>query len=599
MLDFNILLMLNFNESGLRNELLMAIKEMGFDTPTPVQVKTIPAFLSTDNDIIALAQTGTGKTAAFGLPLIEMTDLNSKKVQSLILCPTRELCIQITNDLQNYSKYIPGFHAVAVYGGASTEAQIRALKAGAHAVVGTPGRTLDLIRRKVLKINDIRWMILDEADEMLNMGFKEDLDTIMAETPEEKQTLLFSATMSPDITALTRKFLKNTLEITTGKKNTGADNVQHEYYMVHSKDRYNALKRIVDMNPDIYGIVFCRTRQETKDVADKLIGDGYNADSLHGDLSQAQRDHVMGRFRSGHLQLLVATDVAARGLDVNDLTHIINYNLPDELEAYIHRSGRTGRANKTGISVAIIHTRENGKIKELQRILGKTMERKMVPNGKEICEIQLLSMVDKFEKVAVDQAQIEKYMPAIYKKLDRLSREELIKLFVSSEFNRFLAFYKNAPDLNVTAGQEREVFKERDGNNRRSRDTRNKNQFSSVSNEDRPEKRRKRNDVNFSRFHINLGSKSNINPMKLIALINTQTRIRDIEIGKIDIERNFSFFETDSRYTKEIESSFKNLNYENVQVLLSRSDKKELVRTYENPLSFREQKRKNKSKRNW
>jgi ATP-dependent RNA helicase DeaD len=434
---------------------------------------------------------------------------------------------------------------------------------------------------------------------MLNMGFKEDLDTILAETPEEKQTLLFSATMSPEITALTRKFLKDTLEISAGKKNIGAENVQHEYYMVQSKDRYNALKRIVDMTPDIYGIVFCRTRQETKDVADKLIGDGYNADSLHGDLSQAQRDHVMSRFRSGHLQLLVATDVAARGLDVNDLTHVINYNLPDELEAYIHRSGRTGRANKTGISVAIIHTRENGKIRELQKLLGKNMERKMVPNGQEICEIQLLSMVDRIEKVNVDQAQIEKYMPAIYKKLDSLSREELIKLFVSAEFNRFLSFYKNAPDLNVTAGQEKENFRERDGRRKNSRD---KNPFSSNSSEERPEKKRKRNDVEYSRFHINLGSKSNINPMKLIALINSQTKVRNIEIGKIDIERNFSFFETDSRYAKEVESSFKNLNIDNVKVVLSRSDKKELERSYDKPFSSRgkdrERTRKPKTKKN-
>lgn len=587
--------MLNFNESGLRDELIKAVTEMGFDTPTPVQVKTIPAFLTTNRDIIALAQTGTGKTAAFGLPLIQMADLSSKKVQSLILCPTRELCIQITNDLQNYSKYIPEFRTVAVYGGASMDVQIRALKAGVHVVVGTPGRTMDLIRRKILKINDIRWMILDEADEMLNMGFKEDLDTILAETPEEKQTLLFSATMSPEITSLTRKFLKDTLEISAGKKNVGADSVQHEYYMVHSKDRYNALKRIVDMTPDIYGIVFCRTRQETKDVADKLIADGYNADSLHGDLSQAQRDHVMGRFRSGHLQLLVATDVAARGLDVTDLTHVINYNLPDELEAYIHRSGRTGRANKTGISVAIIHTRENGKIKELQKLLGKTMERKQVPNGKEICEIQLLSMVDKIEKVAVDQAQIEKYMPAIYKKLDGFSREELIKLFVSAEFNRFLAFYKNAPDLNISAVQEREVYKERDGKRRSSRE---KNPFSSVVNDERPEKRSRRTDINYSRFHINLGTKARINPMKLIALINSQTRVRNIEIGKIDIERNFSFFETDSRYAKEIESSFKDLSYENVKVVLSRSDRKEVERSYSRPFGQGDRPKRNKVKKN-
>ncbi len=593
--------MLNFNESGLCSELLRAVEEMGFDTPTPVQIKTIPAFLSTNRDIISLAQTGTGKTAAFGLPLIEMTDLSSKNIQSLILCPTRELCIQISNDLQNYSKYIGDFSTVAVYGGASIENQIKALKKGAHAVVGTPGRTLDLIRRKVLKINAIRWMILDEADEMLNMGFKEDLDTIMAETPEEKQTLLFSATMSPEISSLTKKFLKNTLEITVGKKNTGADNVQHEYYMVHSKDRYNALKRIVDMQPDIYGIVFCRTRQETKDVADKLIADGYNADSLHGDLSQAQRDHVMGRFRSGHLQLLVATDVAARGLDVTDLSHIINYNLPDELEVYIHRSGRTGRANKTGISAAIIHTRENSKIRELEKLVGKPLERKKVPGGREICEIQLLSMIDKIEKIAVDESQIGKYMPAIYDKLDHLSKEDLIKLFVSAEFNRFLEFYKNAPDLNVNESSKKEAGRDHDNYRNRGRDKfrdkyRKTSEFPDKNEKSRS--RRRMHDVEFSKFHINLGSKSNINPAKLIALINNQTRIRNIEIGKIDIERNFSFFETDSRYAKEIVSSFKNLSYENIQVVLSPSDKKEYGNSYNKSYRTGEKRRKRKTSGN-
>jgi len=572
--------MQNFNESGLRNELIKAVEEMGFSTPTPVQVKTIPAFLSSDRDIIALAQTGTGKTAAFGLPLIEMTDISSKHIQSLILCPTRELCIQICKDMESYSRYIPEFRTLAVYGGASIEMQIKGLKSGAHVVVGTPGRTLDLIRRKVLKINNIRWLVLDEADEMMSMGFRDDLDTIMAETPYEKQTLLFSATMSPDITALTGKFLKNTLEISTSKRNTGADKVHHQVYMVQSRDRYNALKRIVDMNPDIYGIVFCRTRQETKDVAEKLMADGYNADSLHGDLSQSQRDHVMKRFRSGYLQLLVATDVAARGLDVNDLSHIINYNLPDEPEVYIHRSGRTGRANKEGISAVIIHTRENSKIRELEKLLGKSMERKRVPDGKEICEAQLLSMIDKIENVKVNESQIEKYMPAIYQKFDHLSKEELIKLFVSNEFNRFLTFYKNAPDLNVVNSVEKES-----GNNRgRDRKDRKDNGYNDKSysrsgKNNRPERGRK--DVTFSRFHINLGSKRNINALKLIALINSQTRIRNIEIGKIDIERNFSFFETDSRYTKEIESSFKNLSYDNVPVVLNRSDMIRSDRPYE------------------
>ena len=578
----------NFHESGLCPELIKAVEEMGFSKPTPVQVKTIPAFLSSDRDIIALAQTGTGKTAAFGLPLIEMTDKSNCNIQALILCPTRELCIQIGKDLENYAKYIPELKVLAVYGGAGIEMQIKALKKGTHIVVGTPGRTLDLIRRKVLSIKNIRWLVLDEADEMLNMGFKEDLDTIMAETPDEKQTLLFSATMSKEILTLTKKFMKNTMEISTGKINSGAENVKHEVYMVHAKDRYNALKRIVDVNPDVYGIVFCRTRQETKDVADRLMADGYNADSLHGDLSQSQRDHVMKRFRAGHLQLLVATDVAARGLDVFNLSHIINYNPPDDPEVYIHRSGRTGRANNYGISATIIHTRENGKIAEVEKLLGKKIERKKVPGGKEICEIQLFSMMDKIEKTYVDEMQIKNYMPAIYEKLDHVSREDLIKLFVSVTFNRFLDFYKNAPDLNVKENQERESGRRRgmegEKYGRRSSSFENKSD-------------RRRKNIKFSRFYINLGSKRKINALKIIALINSQTRIRNIEIGKIDVERNFSFFETDSRYAKQIEASFKNMSYENMPVIVHRSDNKVRGSQDRNEFSSRKKKMNRKQRR--
>jgi ATP-dependent RNA helicase DeaD len=562
--------MTNFQDSALDNDILKAIEEMGFKTPTPVQLKTIPSILNSDRDLIALAQTGTGKTAAFGLPIIHLTDTSSFDTQAIVLCPTRELCVQICKDLDQFSKYKDGLKTLAVYGGANIEPQIKALKKGVHVVVGTPGRTLDLLRRKLLKINNVSWLVLDEADEMLNMGFKEDLDSIMSETPQEKQTLLFSATMSREIESIARRFMQDPEVITIGKKNSGADNVAHNYYMVHARHRYDALKRIVDVNPNIYGIVFCRTRQETKDIADKLMGDGYNADALHGDLSQAQRDLVMGRFRSGILQLLVATDVAARGLDVNNLSHIINYNLPDELEAYIHRSGRTGRADKTGTSIVIIHSKEKHKIKTLEKLVGKPMAQKPVPMGKEICEVQLLNLVSKIEQVEVRKGLMSDLMPQIHKKFEHMSKEEVVNLFVASEFNRFLDFYKNAPDLNV----ESETYREKSHSRNSKSDYREKG----LSNERSYRNTFQGRDRNegYSKFFINLGTKAKINPVKLIALIKSQTRRRNIDIGKIEIERNFSFFETDSRYTREVENSFKNLLYENKNVIvdLRESDEK-------------------------
>lgn len=609
--------MLTFKETGVREEILKAIEELGFDQPTPIQEKAIPALLQSGGDLIALAQTGTGKTAAFGLPLIQLANIESKKVEALVLCPTRELCIQITKDLDSYSKYMKGFRSTAVYGGADIQKQMRLLKDGCQIVVGTPGRAIDLIKRKALKLNDIKWLVLDEADEMLNMGFKDDLETIMAETPKEKQTLLFSATMPKEISSMARKYMNKPEEISVGKKNSGAENVQHEYYMVHARDRYAALKRIVDINPNVYGIVFCRTRQETKEVADKLIADGYNADSLHGDLSQAQRDHVMNRFRLRHLQLLVATDVAARGLDVNDLTHIINFNLPDELDVYIHRSGRTGRASKNGISIAIVHTRENRKIQELERIIGKKFTRKQVPVGAEICEKQLFNLIDKFENVEVDEKRIEQYLPGIYKKLEWLDRENLIKRLVSLEFNRFLEYYKNAPDLNIY-GSEAESDRgrySRDGRRSSYRDDRGDSRRSKPRDEFRSDRRRGSDDeyrevkksrfhedfqedtrkdtgVQFSRFFINAGSRDNLNPGKMITLINEQTRKRNIEIGKIDILKSFSFFEVDSRHEKDILKSFANAEYNNnpLQVELSKPDSKKQDR-YEFP-----EKRKGKKK---
>jgi len=547
--------MITFEELGLGNGILRAVEELGFEKPTPIQEKVIPAILNDETDLIAQAQTGTGKTAAFGFPLIQMTDLKSNRVQAFVLCPTRELCVQITTDLGKYSKFTSNFRVVAVYGGASITTQISDLKRGAHIVVGTPGRVLDLIRRKVLKISSIRWLVLDEADEMLNMGFKEELDTILAETPEVKQTLLFSATMPQEIIRIANKYMHKPIELVAGKRNIGAENVRHEYYIVHARNRYEALKRVADINPRIYGIVFCRTRQETKDVADKLIKDGYNADALHGDLSQSQRDHVMNRFRTKHLQILVATDVAARGLDVDDLTHVINYNLPDDPEVYIHRSGRTGRAGKSGVAITIIHTRETRRMRDIEKLVGKRIEQKQVPGGREICEKQLYNLVDKVEKTEVDDHQIDQYLDVIYKKLNWLSREELIKQFVSVEFNRFLDYYKNAPDLNVDLHEKKtkRSFKE-------------KEQI----------QKKKRTGINYSRFYINLGSSDNLNPTKLIGLILDNTKDRSIGIGKIDIMKKFSFFEIETSFTQEIIKGFTNAKFNGKPALveLSKPDPK-------------------------
>jgi ATP-dependent RNA helicase DeaD len=560
--------MLTFEETGLSPEVMNAIKDLGFVYPTPIQEKIIPALLTTDTDIIGLAQTGTGKTAAFGLPIIEKSDHSSNKVQTLVLCPTRELCMQVTGDLTDYSKYVTDFRVVAVYGGASAELQIKSLKKGCQIVVGTPGRALDLIRRKVLNITHIKWLVLDEADEMLNMGFKDELDAILETTPKEKQTLLFSATMPAEIRQIAEKYMNKPKEITAGKKNVGAENVKHEVYFVQAKDRYEALKRIADINPNVYGIVFCRTRTETKSIAEKLIADGYNADALHGDLSQPQRDFVMNRFRTKYLQLLIATDVAARGLDVSDLSHVINYNLPDELDLYIHRSGRTGRAGKRGVSVSICHSRETRKVSDLEKLTGKKFERKPLPGGQEICEKQLFNLIDKVEKIKVEDQQIDPYLPVIYKKLEWLGREDLIKHFVSVEFNRFLEYYKDAPDLNAP------IFEKREKDNF-------KRGTSKV----------------FSRFFISVGSKSNLTTPRLIGLINDYTRTRDIEIGKIEIMKKFSFFEIDKEHEKDILKAFQNAKYEGgtVTVQLSKpdtkqSDAREYIRNRPERSSFRERK---------
>ncbi len=557
-----------FQESGLHEHIIKAIEELGFEKPTPIQEKTLPFLLSSNKDLVALAQTGTGKTAAFGLPMIHNIEWKNKSVQGIVLCPTRELCMQISNDLDYYSKYINGLFVVPVYGGTAIDKQISALKRGGQIVVGTPGRVLDLIKRKKLILNNIKYVVLDEADEMLNMGFKEDLNAILSKTPEGRQSLLFSATMPKGVSGMAKKYMKDAEEISVGKRNSGAENVQHHYYVVQASNRYQALRRIADYYPNIYGIVFCRTRRETKEVADKLMQDGYNADALHGDLSQAQRDHVMHRFRQKHLQLLVATDVAARGLDVNDLSHIINYNIPDELESYIHRSGRTGRAGKHGVSITIIHGRETNKISQLEKKVGKGFEKKDVPNGKDVCEKQLFTLIDKVEWVEVNESTIEEYLDIIYKKLAWLSREELIKRFVSVEFNRFLSYYKDAPDLNVKAKK----FEDRNDRNDR-RDRRERGDRREKG--ERRERRERSSNSNFTRFHINLGSKNKVSAIDLISLINEHTGNKSIDIGQIEILKTFSFFEIDKSYDKLVKDAFKDVSRDGNKVVIEVSKNKE------------------------
>ena len=518
---------MTFSEIGLNDEILKAITDLGFEEPTPIQQESIPFVLSEETDLIALAQTGTGKTAAFGLPVIQKIDSGKTQTQSIILCPTRELCLQITKDLETYSKYIKKLKITAVYGGANIQTQIRALNSGSQIVVGTPGRVIDLINRKKLKLKDVEFVVLDEADEMLNMGFKDDLDTILAETPEEKQTLLFSATMPKEVMRITKNYMFSPKTIEVARRNEGATDVEHHYYMVNARDRYKALRRICDVNPDIYGIVFCRTRRETKEVSEKLMQDGYNADAIHGELSQQQRDHVMGRFRKKTLQILVATDVAARGIDINELTHVINYNLPDDNEIYIHRSGRTGRAGNKGISIIISHSREKRKLQSIQKMLKRELILQKVPGGDEICSIQLLRLIDKIVKTDVS-SQIEKHLPIIEEKLSHLDKEELVKHFVSAEFNRFLSFYKNAPDLNISASKSRDSGKSKRGHS----------------------------DEGFTRFFINLGKTHKCEPQNLIGLVNEYTRNRNLQIGKIDILQGFSFFEVESSAEKDVLEGF-------------------------------------------
>lgn len=502
---------------------------MGYVSPMPVQEEVIPYLLGENNDVVALAQTGTGKTAAFGLPIIQKINIKNRVPQSLILCPTRELCLQIAGDLNDYSKYVDGLKVLPVYGGSSIDSQIRSLKKGVHIIVATPGRLLDLMERKTVSLATVSNVIMDEADEMLNMGFTDSINAILADVPEDRNTLLFSATMSPEIARISKKYLRNAKEITIGRKNEGTNNVKHVAYTVHAKDKYAALKRIADYYPQIYGIIFCRTRKETQEIADKLMQDGYNADSLHGELSQAQRDAVMQKFRIRNLQILVATDVAARGLDVDDLTHVINYGLPDDTESYTHRSGRTGRAGKTGTSIAIINLREKGKLREIERILGKKFEVGEMPTNKQICEKQLLKVIDDVEKVKVSEEEIADYMPAIYRKLEWLDKEDIIKRMVSLEFNRFLEYYRDREEIEIP----RDSRGERSGKERPARG------------DDKGKSGRKA-EAGFTRLFISLGKADSFFPNQLIDLINRNTE-RRVRIGRIDLMKSFSFFEVDEK----------------------------------------------------
>ena len=536
--------MSKFKEIGISKDLCRSINEMGFTTPTEVQEQSIPFLLSENKDLISLAQTGTGKTAAFGLPVIQKTELKNKYVQSIILCPTRELCIQICKDLEAYSKYVSGIKILAVYGGTNIETQIKSLNKGIHIVVGTPGRTKDLIKRKILKLELVDKVVLDEADEMLSMGFKDDLDFILERTRSERQTMLFSATISKEVKSISKRYMKDAKEISVSKINSGAKNIEHHIYNVSSRNKYEALKRIADFNPNIYGIVFCRTKRHTKDIANKFMAEGYNADAIHGDLSQNQRDEVMQRFRNKSLQILIATDVAARGLDVNDITHVINYSLPDDPEVYIHRSGRTARAGKSGISIAISNESERRKIKSIEKKGGIKFINKEVPTGVEICSNQLYKMIDKIENVDIDEKQIKPFLNDIYKRLEWLDREELIKRFVSVEFNRFLNYYKEANKLPSKRSKKLE--------------------------------KKRGNGKSLTGFSINIGRKHRATPIDIISIINRALKSNDIEIGKIELNRYQTFFEVDKDFADELKSNIKKIDFRGNEIVLG------------NPIDFEE-----------
>ncbi|MDR2282313.1 MAG: DEAD/DEAH box helicase [Sphingobacterium sp.] len=534
-----------FLELGIREEVVNAISELGFEKPSEIQEKAIPVLLTGNDDFVGLAQTGTGKTAAFGLPLLEQLDFSQKQPQALVLCPTRELCLQISKDLEKFAKYIDNVHVVAVYGGANISDQLRQIRRGVQIVVATPGRMLDIIGRNAIDFSQVKYVVLDEADEMLNMGFKEDINNILSETPDDKKTWLFSATMPTEVRRIAKNYMTDPVEMTVGTKNTGNANIDHQYYLIKARDKYAAFKRIVDSNPDIFGIVFCRTKIETQEIAEALIKDGYNADSLHGDLSQQQRDKVMKRYRDRSLQLLIATDVAARGIDVNNITHVINFSLPDEIENYTHRSGRTARAGKTGISISLINIKEQSKIRQLEKVIGKTFERKQVPQGPEVVEKQLLTIINKVQNVEVNEDQINPFLPQIMEGFESLSKEEIVKRFASLEFNRFLEYYNNAPDLNIDAR----------GDGRESRDGR-----------DRGERGSRAGSKGYTRLFMNLGAVDEFSRGDMLGFICNNAKISGKSIGKIDMKGVFTFFEVQDEEVNKVFEGFKAVDFNGRQV---------------------------------
>ena len=549
--------MKTFEELGVSGEILKAITEMGYENPTPVQEEVIPYLLGNNNDVVALAQTGTGKTAAYGLPVLQKIDTKVQDVQAVILSPTRELCLQIADDLKEYSKYIDGLHVLAVYGGASIEPQIRQLKRGVQVIVATPGRLVDLIERGVAKLNGVKNVVLDEADEMLNMGFTDSINAIFESVPTDRNTLLFSATFSKEIERISKNYLHDAKEVVVGSRNEGAEKVNHIYYLVHAKDKYNALKRVADYYPEIYAIIFCRTRMETQEIADKLIQDGYNAEALHGELSQAQRDLTMQKFRQHRVQLLVATDVAARGLDVDNLTHVINYGLPDDIESYTHRSGRTGRAGKAGTSICIIHVREKAKVRAIENQIQKKFVPGVLPTGQEICAKQLYKVIDDIEKVEINEEEIAPFLPEIFRKFDLMEKEDVIKRMVSMEFNKFLEYYKNAPEIEVPTGRGREDNGERGG--KRSRG----------------ERGARTAEAGYARLFINLGKKDGINPRAFMGFVNRVTNGTKLDLGRIDLMTNFSFFEVPEAQAKTAISLLAGQEYDGRKVNVELTDGKD------------------------
>jgi ATP-dependent RNA helicase DeaD len=541
-----------FSKLGISDDVVNAVKELGFENPTPIQEQSIPVLLEGSNDFVGLAQTGTGKTAAFGLPLLELIDFKSNKPQALILCPTRELCLQIANDIKNFSKNTPNAHVVAVYGGANIMQQLREIRNGVQIVVATPGRMLDIIGRKAIDFSNVKYVVLDEADEMLNMGFQEDINDILSTTPDDKKTWLFSATMPPEVRRIARNYMENPVELTMGTKNTGNVNIEHEYYVVRARDKYAALKRIVDFNPEIFGVVFCKTKMDTQEVAEHLIKDGYNADSLHGDLSQQQRDKVMQRFRDRHMQLLIATDVAARGIDVNNVTHVINYSLPDEIESYTHRSGRTGRAGKTGVSICIINSKETGKIRQIEKIIGKQFTKAELPTGFDVCEKQLFSLIHKVQTVEVNNEQIDQYIPRIMDEFAELTKEDVIKKFASLEFNRFLDYYSNAPDLNAGVDERGD---RRERGERGERGERNGRSFNE----------------NYTRLFINVGSVDEFTRGDLLGFVCNNAKISGKSVGKIDLKGVFSFIEVENEVVDTLFTNFKDIKFNGRDVRIEKS----------------------------